>query len=549
MNNSSYQEIDLPSKQRDFNLLRYFSIYSIAIILTLTAILSFVLVVRQKNIMIGQSLHMIEEATHQLNHQMINNITFSVNEKTGYKTIDRKQLKYDQLDKIIRDFLNAYSDLMKVKVYDREGYTIYSSEKKDEGKINTSNLFRSALKKNVVSEFVKKAEDHLVPAEKSKFHKLDILEVYVPLTMYMDHEGDKKHRNEIVIGVFKIYRDMGPLIHEVEVESFKISFLMLMFMIILSIFLQIILRRANMIINKQNEEIDKQNMNLEEAHKRIKNAMSEVIQHESFHVRYSGSDLLKCWEFKNCKETDCPSYDSLNLRCWQVSGTFCGGKVQGIFAKKFGDCRKCEVYTYAFKNKINNIGESFNNMMTLLQNKHAELKDLNNKLNDIANVDHLMQIGNRRFFQERVEAIHQMALRYQHYYSIIVCDVDNFKMYNDTYGHQKGDYVLIAVANLFKKVLRKTDEIFRWGGEEILVILPEQALTDALKVAETLRAEIEKLSIRHKKNNPPVITISCGVASFFPGKNTEIGWEDVIKDADDALYRAKDEDKNTVYSA
>jgi diguanylate cyclase (GGDEF)-like protein len=160
-----------------------------------------------------------------------------------------------------------------------------------------------------------------------------------------------------------------------------------------------------------------------------------------------------------------------------------------------------------------------------------------------------MQIGNRRFFQERVEAIHQMALRYQHYYSIIVCDVDNFKMYNDTYGHQKGDYVLIAVANLFKKVLRKTDEIFRWGGEEILVILPEQALTDALKVAETLRADIEKLSIRHKKNNPPVITISCGVASFFPGKNTEIGWEDVIKDADDALYRAKDEDKNTVYSA
>jgi len=549
MNNSSYQEIDLPSKQRDFNLLRYFSIYSIAIILTLTAILSFVLVVRQKNIMIGQSLHMIEEATHQLNHQMINNITFSVNEKTGYKTIDRKQLKYDQLDKIIRDFLNAYSDLMKVKVYDREGYTIYSTEKKDEGKINTSNLFRSALKKNVVSEFVKKAEDHLVPAEKSKFHKLDILEVYVPVTMYIDHEGDKKHRNEIVIGVFKIYRDMGPLIHEVEVESFKISFLMLMFMIILSIFLQIILRRANMIINKQNEEIDKQNMNLEEAHKRIKNAMSEVIQHESFHVRYSGSDLLKCWEFKNCKETDCPSYDSLNLRCWQVSGTFCGGKVQGIFAKKFGDCRKCEVYTYAFKNKINNIGESFNNMMTLLQSKHAELKDLNNKLNDIANVDHLMQIGNRRFFQERVEAIHQMALRYQHYYSIIVCDVDNFKMYNDTYGHQKGDYVLIAVANLFKKVLRKTDEIFRWGGEEILVMLPEQALTDALKVAETLRAGIEKLSIRHKKNNPPVITISCGVASFFPGKNTEIGWENVIKDADDALYRAKDEDKNTVYSA
>ncbi len=549
MKNHEEPDVDLIASYRDFNLLRYFTLSSIAIILILTAILSFVLVVRQKNIMIEQSLHMTEEATHQLNKNMLNSITFSVIDKNGYKTIDGKYIKYDQLDKIIRDFLNVYSDLVKITVYDREGYTIYSTEKTDEGKRNTSNLFRSALKKNVVSEFVKKAEDHLLPGEKSKFHKLDILEVYVPVTMYIDNNGDKNHRNEMVVGVFKIYRDMGLLIHEVEVESFKISFLVLMFMVILFIFLQIILRRANMIINKQNEEIDRQNMNLEEAHKRIKNAMSEVIQHGSFHIRYSGSDLLKCWEFKNCRETDCPSYDSLNLRCWQVSGTFCGGIVQGVFAKKFGDCRKCEVYKYAFKNKINNIGESFNNMMTLLQSKHAELKELNSKLNDIANVDHLMQIGNRRFFQERVESIHQMALRYQHYYSIIVCDIDNFKMYNDTYGHQKGDYVLIAVANLFKKVLRTTDEVFRWGGEEILVILPEQALSDALKVAETLRAEIEKLSIRHKKNTPPVITISCGVASFFPGKNTETGWEEIIKDADDALYRAKDEEKNTVYSA
>jgi diguanylate cyclase (GGDEF)-like protein len=550
MNNSSYQEIDLPAKQRDFNLLRYFSISSIAIILTLTAILSFVLVVRQKNIMIDQSLLMIEEAAHQLNHQMINNITFSVNENTGDKTIDIKKIKYEQVDKIIRDFLNAYSDIIKVKVYDREGFTVYSTDNTDEGQINNSDNFRSALKRSVVSKFIKKANNkQMDPEKQDKYYKLDMLKVYVPISIFKDHPGHKKHSDEMVIGVFEIYRDMGPVIHEIEVESFKMSVLVLMFMVILFIFLQIILRRANMIINKQNEEIDRQNMNLEEAHKRIKNAMSEVIQHGSFHIRYSGSDLLKCWEFKNCRETDCPSYDSLNLRCWQVSGTFCGGIVQGVFAKKFGDCRKCEVYKYAFKNKINNIGESFNNMMTLLQSKHAELKDLNNKLNDIANVDHLMQIGNRRFFQERVESIHKMALRYQHYYSIIVCDIDNFKMYNDTYGHQKGDYVLIAVANLFKKVLRTTDEIFRWGGEEILVILPEQALSDAMKVAETLRAEIEKLSIRHIKNTPPVITISCGVASFFPGKNTEISWEEVIKDADDALYRAKDEEKNTVYSA
>jgi len=551
MKNCLKPEIDLPAKQRDFNLLRYFSISSIAIILALTAILSFVLVVRQKNIMINHSVLMIEEDTNQLNYSMIHNYPFAVIEKNGHKTIDRQKIKYKQIDKIIKNYLNAYTDLMKINIYDREGFTIYSTDNKDEGQINNSAHFRSAIMNNVVSEFVKKdSNKHMAPSKQGNFYKLDMLEVYVPITINKDHKGHSSKSNEMVIGVFEIYRDMGPMIHEVEVESFKISVLVFMFMAVLFIFLQIILRRANVIINKQNEEIDRNNINLEEAHKRIKSAMSEVIQHESFHIRYSGNDLLKCWEFKNCKKTDCPSHESSNLRCWQVAGTFCGGKVQGVFAKKFGDCRKCEVYKYAFKNKINNIGESFNNMMALLQSKHAELKDLNIKLNNVANVDHLMQIGNRRYFQERVESIHQLALRYQHYYSIIVCDIDNFKKYNDTYGHQKGDDVLISVANLFKKVLRKTDEIFRWGGEEMVVILPEQSLTDALKVAESLRAGVEKLSIKNEMSNPQVVTVSFGVASFFPGKNnTEIGWENIIKDADDALYRAKESEKNTVYSA
>jgi diguanylate cyclase (GGDEF)-like protein len=543
-------EINIPSKQSAFNLLRYFFISSIAIILIFTAILSFVLVFRQKHNMIEHSIFMTEEATHQLNHQLLNSSTLSVIEMNGYKTIDKKKIKHDQMEKIIKDFLNTYSDILKIKIYDRNGYTIYSTDKEYEGQINTSDNFRSALKNSVVSEFLKKSKNkQMDPNEQGKLYKLDMLEVYVPITIYIDHIGHQKHRNETVIGVFEIYRDMGLMIHEVEMESFRISFLVLVFMAVLFIFLQIILRRANVIINKQNEEIDRNNINLEEAHKRIKSAMSEVVQHESFHIRYSGSDLVKCWEFKNCKQTDCPSHESSNLRCWQVSGTFCGGNVQGVFAKKFGDCRKCEVYKYAFKNKINNIGESFNNMMALLQSKHAELKELNEKLQDVANVDHLMQIGNRRYFQERVESIHQLALRYQRYYSIIVCDIDNFKKYNDTYGHQKGDYVLISVANLFKKLLRKTDEIFRWGGEEIIVILPEQSLTDALKVAESLRAGVEKLSIKHKMSTPQVVTVSFGVASYFPGKNTEIDWEKVIKDADDALYRAKEGDKNTVYSA
>jgi len=88
-------------------------------------------------------------------------------------------------------------------------------------------------------------------------------------------------------------------------------------------------------------------------------------------------------------------------------------------------------------------------MMTLLENKHKQTQKLNEALNDVAHTDYLMQVGNRRHFNSRIEYIHQLALRYNRSYSIIICDIDNFKFYNDTYGHQKGDYVLIAVANAF----------------------------------------------------------------------------------------------------
>jgi diguanylate cyclase (GGDEF)-like protein len=298
-----------------------------------------------------------------------------------------------------------------------------------------------------------------------------------------------------------------------------------------------------------NEEINKYNRELEEAQHRISDSIDEVIEHESFHVRYVNRGLAKCWEVKDCAQKDCPSYKSESLRCWQVAGTFCGGEVQGVFAKKYGDCRKCEVFRQAFNNRINTIGESFNNMMALLQSKQLELQEANKKLNVLIDVDPLTQIANRRSFQKRIESIHLMTLRYNHPYSVIICDVDNFKLYNDTYGHQQGDYVLISVANTMKSSIRRTDEIFRWGGEEFIVILPEQNHSDALKVAENLRRSVYDLAIEHRKSEIKIVSISCGVASFYPWKTRDISWEYVVKQADDALYKAKLGKKNCVYSA
>ena len=223
--------------------------------------------------------------------------------------------------------------------------------------------------------------------------------------------------------------------------------------------------------------------------------INEVIEHKSFNVRMQGSELLKCWEVKKCVKTDCPSYEAKNLRCWQVAGTFCKGEVQGVFAKKFGDCRKCEVYKYALTNKIGMIGENFNNMMALLESQHVQLGQANEKLESIIDTDVLTQVGNRRSFLKVIANTHLLSLRYNRPYSVLICDIDYFKTYNDTYGHQMGDYVLIAIANKIKNSLRESDHVFRWGGEEFAVILPEQNIQDAIKVAENLRTEIQALAM------------------------------------------------------
>jgi len=97
MRRSAINDKNLLSTQKDFNLQRYFSLSSIAIILILTAILSFVLVVRQKNQMINLSKHMVIEAAHQLNHHIIKEFTFSVTDRNGYQTIDSKRINYDNL--------------------------------------------------------------------------------------------------------------------------------------------------------------------------------------------------------------------------------------------------------------------------------------------------------------------------------------------------------------------------------------------------------------------------------------------------------------------
>lgn len=178
-------------------------------------------------------------------------------------------------------------------------------------------------------------------------------------------------------------------------------------------------------------------------------------------------------------------------------------------------------------------------------NTHAELIRYRDYLESISYLDGLTGIPNRRKFDEQFELMWNIAKRDHIPISIIMIDIDHFKLYNDDYGHQVGDECLIQVAQgLSEVIVRKTDLIARYGGEEFVCILPNTDETAAFLIAENLRNKIIKLQIPHMKGSDGnILTISLGVATSIP-KIKDLDYSELIKDADHALYNSKKNDRN-----
>jgi two-component system chemotaxis response regulator CheY len=180
-----------------------------------------------------------------------------------------------------------------------------------------------------------------------------------------------------------------------------------------------------------------------------------------------------------------------------------------------------------------------------LSQQSAQLERLNRQLFDQSRTDPLTQLGSRLRLSEDLENIYARADRYGHICCAVMCDIDFFKAYNDSKGHLAGDEVLKAVSRALMNAARSGDQVYRYGGEEFLILLPEQSLDDGLVAAERYRQAIEQLAIPHDSNPPDnIVTISAGVASLShsEGKSVE-AW---LNEADAALYGAKQLGRNRV---
>jgi diguanylate cyclase (GGDEF)-like protein len=182
----------------------------------------------------------------------------------------------------------------------------------------------------------------------------------------------------------------------------------------------------------------------------------------------------------------------------------------------------------------------------LIKNQLNELQQANQNLKLLANLDSLTQLSNRRGFDDYIQKEWERMQRIKAPLSLIMCDVDFFKSYNDRYLHPNGDKCLIKVAMAMRNTVRRSgDLVARYGGEEFAIVLPNTNALGATSVAENVRTAIKNLQIAHEASSVcPYVTISVGVSTIIPNQSND--FQALIHAADRALYQSKSQGRDRV---
>jgi diguanylate cyclase (GGDEF)-like protein len=261
---------------------------------------------------------------------------------------------------------------------------------------------------------------------------------------------------------------------------------------------------------------------------------------------------LQCSEEKNCRNIDCSSYIARTSRCWPENSANCTANASVPMEDRRKACVQCELFSPAAFLAVRGLSESralsqdtivpivaLANEATLA----LEVVELHENLRKMSITDGLTGLTNHREFYNQLRKELERARRYRHTVSLLIIDVDDFKKYNDRFGHLAGDLALKKIADLLRFCARATDIVARYGGEEFAVILPESSASGSLMLAERIKTEVANHNFLPQVSGEVHLTVSIGIYTAEEGAVTE---DQLVGYADEAAYSAKNTGKNRV---
>lgn len=260
----------------------------------------------------------------------------------------------------------------------------------------------------------------------------------------------------------------------------------------------------------------------------------------------------KCSDVKACGHLECPAYRLEDSKCWIAGFATCRLHGSDEPKEKRKACSQCEMFAASAILVVRGHPagrriclETTGSIITLVKEAAIalELVELNEHTRRMSITDGLTGVANHREFYQALGRELARARRYGHSVSLLMVDVDDFKQFNDQFGHLAGDYALKKIATLLRGCVRANDVVARYGGEEFGVILPEATPTSALMLAERIKTEIVQHNFLETSDDEGRLTVSIGIHSTNQGGATE---EIMVKFADEATYLAKKMGKNRV---
>ncbi len=463
--------------------------------------------------------------------------------------------------------------ILKVKVFNADGLTIYSTEEKDIGVLNRKPYFHNQVVHGKTMTYLIHKD---LPSLEGQTYGLDVVETYVPLM-----------RDSAFLGAFEIYYDvteekllLEQLIQRASLLAGTISVFLLIVVCAIAFYTRrnmAIIKKADRTISLQAAELQKRNDELSILHDLAQETsrslevdvlLDSVVKMLTDRLSFLEVEkkglifLCKGDELEIRAHTGLSQEFIVNHRNLRIGECQCGKSLAQDQILMIDSCERDpqlleglpEIPAHGHIIIPLKVAEKPLGVLCLYTKVQAQIDEYHRRLlEDIGNQvaiaiekatlfrevkelslhDALTGLPNRRLMEKFLQQTQSLAIRYKRNFSLIMTDIDHFKNYNDTHGHAAGDEVLRQVASLLQATTRESDLVARYGGEEFLIILPESGDEQAQQVAEQIRLTVEQNT---------QVTISCGYMTSKPNIQVEA----MIQMADQALYRAKEEGRNRV---